>query len=93
MLAPLHRMRFARDHRWTPGRLSAYLDEELSPRSVARIERHLAGCPQCLAVLHGLQRMLRAVHGLRGSAPTPRADGVPDIAAAVRRRLHDPPPG
>jgi anti-sigma factor RsiW len=89
MLAPLGHLRFARDHRWTPGRLSAYLDGELGARSVARIERHLAACPQCLAALHGLQRTLQALHRL---GPVGPGEKVPNIAAAVRRRLNEPPP-
>jgi anti-sigma factor RsiW len=90
MLAPLRRLRFARDHRWTPGRLSAYLDGELGPRPLARIERHLAGCPQCLAALRGLELTLQALHHLASSSPP--ADAAPDLAAAVRRRLREPPP-
>ena len=90
MLAALAHLRAARDHRWTPGRLSAYLDGELGARSVARIERHLAGCGQCLAALRGLERLLRTLHG---AGAEPRAEPVPDIAAGVRRRLHQPPPG
>jgi anti-sigma factor RsiW len=89
MFAPSHRLRFARDHRWTPGRLSAYLDGELGPRPLARVERHLAGCPQCLAALRGLERTLQALHRLGSSSPS---EGTPDIAAAVRRRLREPPP-
>ena len=90
MLVPLRRLRFARDHRWTPGRLSDYLDGELGPRPLARVERHLAGCPQCLAALRGLERTLHALHRLGSSSPV---EETPDIAAAVRRRLGEPPPG
>ncbi|HTU30859.1 MAG TPA: anti-sigma factor [Solirubrobacteraceae bacterium] len=89
MLAPMRRLRFARDHRWTPGRLSAYVDGELGPRPLARVERHLAGCPQCLAALRGLERTLQALHRLGSSSPP---EGTPDLAATVRQRLHEPPP-
>jgi len=84
-LAPLTRLRFARDHRWTAGRLSAYCDGELGPRAVARVRHHVAGCPQCRAALRGLQRTLAALHRLG-----PSVEPAPDIVAAVRRRLHDP---
>ncbi len=91
MLAPSHRLRFARDHRWTPGRLSGYLDGELGPRPLARVERHLAGCPQCLSALRGLERTLHALRRIGSLSPP---EGPPaDLAATVRRRLHEPPPG
>jgi anti-sigma factor RsiW len=90
VLAPLHRVRSARDHRWAPGRLSDYLDGELGPRPLARIERHLAGCPQCLSALRGLERTLHAIRRTGASSPP---EETPDIAAAVRRRLREPPPG
>ena len=86
MLAPLRRLRFMRDHRWAPGRLSDYLDGELGPRPVSRLERHLAGCPQCLAALRGLERTVAALHRL-GS----RCEPAPDIAPVVRQRLHESP--
>ncbi len=88
MPAPRQRLRFARDHRWTPGRLSAFLDGELGVRGRERIERHLAGCTQCLAALRALERLLDALHGL---GATPEEEPAPDIAGAVRRRLHEPP--
>jgi anti-sigma factor RsiW len=87
MLASLERWRFARDHRWTPGRLSAYCDGELGPRPLARVERHLAGCPQCLAALNGLRRTLEALHRFGD-----RVEPTPDLATTVRRRLHEAPP-
>jgi anti-sigma factor RsiW len=89
VLAPIRRLRFMRDHRWVPGRLSDYLAGELGPPGVARIERHLAVCPQCLAALRGLKRTLAA---LARVASTAVAEPVPDIATAVRQRLHEPPP-
>jgi anti-sigma factor RsiW len=81
-------MRFARDHRWAPGHMSAYLEGELAWRARARMERHTGECEECLRTLESLRRMLRML----GRLPTPgtRAKG-PEIAAAVRRRMQEPP--
>ena len=86
MTNALHRVRFRRDHRWTPGHLSAYLEGDLMARSVARIQRHVRECPECRGVLRSLERMLGL---LRGVAPVSDTE-KPDIASAVRRRLRDP---
>jgi anti-sigma factor RsiW len=88
MSSVLHRARFTRDHRWAPGRMSAYLDGELGSRARDRLERHCAECPECRGVLHGLQRMLALLHGL---PPASARRDAPDIAAAVRARLHELP--
>ena len=78
------RLRFARDHRWAPEHLSAYLDGELPPRARVRLERHAAECPECRGVLGGLRRMLGLLPRLllAGGAPD-----VQDLAAAVRARF------
>ncbi|HZA79574.1 MAG TPA: zf-HC2 domain-containing protein [Acidimicrobiales bacterium] len=83
-------MRFARDHHWAPGHMSAYLDGELTSRGRARMERHSGRCEECRGTLESLRRML----GMLGRLPPPGtgAEG-PEIAAAVRRRLHEPPCG
>jgi anti-sigma factor RsiW len=84
-----HRVRFWRDHQWAPGHMSEYLDDELAARARSRMERHTEECPDCHGVLGGLRLLLGALHRLSrpGSADTP------DIAAAVRRRLHESPAG
>jgi hypothetical protein len=83
----IHRERFKRDHRWAPGRMSAYLDGELGSRSRARLERHTGECPECRGVLNSLRRMLGRLHRL---APADSRSDTPDIAAAVRARLDEP---
>ncbi len=88
MINRLHQMRFRRDHRWTPGRLSAYLDGDLVARSAARVQRHVRECPECRAALRSLERML----GLLRAVPPVSDTEKPDIASAVRRRLRDPSP-
>jgi anti-sigma factor RsiW len=82
----LHRARFKRDHRWAPRRMSAYLDGELASRSRGRIERHTGECAECRGVLHSLRRMLGLLQGLPQASA---GRGAPDIAAAVRARLHE----
>jgi anti-sigma factor RsiW len=84
----LRHLRARRDHRWAPPRMSAYLDGELGSRARARLERHAEECPECRGLLYGLRRVLGAVQ--RFSAAGER-DPAPDIAAAVGRRLHEPP--
>jgi anti-sigma factor RsiW len=80
-------LRFALDHRWAPGRMSAYLDDELAARGRARMERHAAECPECRAVLLGLRRMLAALR----AQPAPRAPDRAALVAVVRAQLHDRP--
>ena len=83
-----YRVRFSRDHRWAPGRMSAYLDGELAPRGRSRMERHARDCPECHRVLAHLRALVQRLSGL----PVP--DGGVDairIAATVRGRLREPP--
>jgi anti-sigma factor RsiW len=82
-------LRFRRDHRFTAGHLSAYVDGDLAVRPRARIARHVPECPECAAALRSLERMLVLLHALGTADP----DGRPDIAAAVRRRLREPAAG
>lgn len=67
--------------------MSAYLDDELASRLRARMERHALDCPECRGVLETLRHLLRGLQRL----PAPEGAG-PEIAAAVRRRLREPPP-
>ncbi len=85
MTNPVQRMRFRRDHRWTPAHLSDYLDGDLVARSATRIRRHVRECPECRRALRSLERML----GLLRTAPPVSDTERPDIASAVRRRLRD----
>lgn len=84
----LHRARFRRDHRWAPPHMSAYLDGDLASRARARLERHTGECAECRGVLHSLRRMLVRLHGLPTSGRR-----APEIARAVRQRLHEPSDG
>jgi anti-sigma factor RsiW len=83
MTSFLSRVRFRRDHRWTPPHMSAYLDDELPAQGRSRLRHHLAECPECRRILGGLRRMLGLLDGL---APMSLGE-TPDIAAAVAGRL------
>jgi anti-sigma factor RsiW len=86
----LYRVSFRRDHRWAPGRMSDYLDDELPAAERARMERHARDCPECERVLAGLRALVQRLAGL--PAPDSGVDAV-QVAAAVRARLDEPPPG
>jgi anti-sigma factor RsiW len=89
MSESFHRARFWHDHRWAPGRMSAYLDGELASSPRTRMERHAEECPECRRLLDGLRRMLGALHRL-----PPPAGGANALvfAASVLARLPEPPP-
>lgn len=79
------RLRFQRDHRWTPQQMSPYLDDELAIGARARLQRHVAECPECQGVLRSLERMLLRLSGV----PSPAASEAPDLAKRIRVRLLD----
>jgi anti-sigma factor RsiW len=83
----LNRARFVSDHRWAPGRMSAYVDGELGARGRRRLERHVEECRECRLMLAGLREMLDALHRL----PAPSGTEPSRLAAAVRLRLSEPP--
>ena len=65
----LRQLRLRRDHRWTPGQLSPYLDGELSAGARRRVLRHVDDCPECHGVLHSLRRMLDVLATMRSPEP------------------------
>jgi hypothetical protein len=65
---------------WTD-RLSEYMDGELSPAERAAAERHLAGCPECTAILVELREVVEAAAALPVLAPER------DLWPAIRPRL------
>ena len=80
-------LRFRRDHRWAPARMSGYLDAELAAHRRARMERHLAACAECRRLLRGLRQVTDALHRL----PFPEGGDAARLTASVRLRLSDPP--
>jgi anti-sigma factor RsiW len=84
----LDRLRFQRDHRWAPGRMSAFLDGELSAQPRRRMERHLAECRECRRLLGGLTLVVDALHRLT----TPEAGPSPvQLASSVITLIREPP--
>jgi anti-sigma factor RsiW len=66
--------------------MSAYLDGELAPGALERLERHVSECDECRRLLAGLRGTLDALHRLH--RPSGGADAV-QVAASVRLRLSD----
>jgi outer membrane protein assembly factor BamB len=62
-----------------------YIDGDLEPATVARLERHLALCPGCTEALARLRAALVALHALPDVDPG-------DLAEAVMARLAGSPP-
>jgi anti-sigma factor RsiW len=67
-------------HPWTD-RLSDYLDGELSDVERAALQRHLAACPACTAMLADLTRVVMRARSLAGEEP--RRDLWDGIAARI----------
>jgi len=79
------RLSFARDHRLVPRLLSAYLEGDLAGSRRARVERHLAACPECHGALESLRQLLTQMRRV----PPPADNPTPaEILDAVRARLH-----
>ena len=85
-MAPVRKLRFRRDHRWTPTQLSAYLDDELGAHARRRVVRHAAECPECRGLLHSLRRLIGAL----ASAPSPEP-AAQRIVARFRETLQHQP--
>jgi len=69
------------DHEELRERLSAYLEADLDPSERARIEEHLAGCPDCRREYRELRHTVDLLRGL------PSPDPPPDLADRVIARL------
>ncbi|MEW5983078.1 MAG: zf-HC2 domain-containing protein [Acidobacteriota bacterium] len=69
---------------WT-GRLSEYLDDELSALERRRLDRHLAACTECRATLEALREIARKAPHLAVDTE-PARDLWPGIAARLTAR-------
>ena len=56
-------------HNQMQKQLSAYLDDELSPRQKRQVEQHLLICGECSSLLQELRDMSAGVASLRQTAP------------------------
>jgi anti-sigma factor RsiW len=61
---------FHLDHRFAQRRLSAYLDAELEPSELGRVERHIDDCPDCEQTARSLRRTVAALALLRWCKPS-----------------------
>ncbi|MGH7588403.1 MAG: anti-sigma factor family protein [Gemmatimonadota bacterium] len=68
-------------------RLSAYLDGDVAAPDREAVERHLATCPECSAVLEDLGRLAHAARGLEDREPA--TDLWPEIAGRLESRAQD----
>lgn len=75
--------RYMREHHWTHAHLSEYVDEELRPEEVSRVEAHVGICPHCRRVLATLRRTLVGLRSL--------AEPEPGVADGVIERLRGEP--
>jgi hypothetical protein len=80
------RLRFWRDHRWAPDRMSAYLDGELAGRRRRRMEHHLGECRECPRLVAGLRLVIDALHRLT----PPESGDASQITASVLMLLRTP---
>jgi anti-sigma factor RsiW len=73
-----------RDHRWSPRRMSDYIDAEIDAGDRARLDRHVRDCPECRDLLSSLQSMVSTL----GSLPGRPAESVAGaVLAGVHERL------
>jgi anti-sigma factor RsiW len=80
------RLRFMRDHRWTPRHASEYIDGELDPDARRRVERHASVCPECHALVASLGSLIVILRGFRRKTGQEVAAAV---LAGVREELRD----
>lgn len=90
MIGPIAKLRFRREHRWTYGHLSSYIDQELGDSERRRIEAHTSICPEChrlLATLRETVTRLRGIGQTASDAPTTPAGGsiAESVIDALRR--------
>lgn len=69
-----------------PEEFSEYLDGELPPERAGRLERHVAECGECAALLEELRRVVLRAQALDDRPP--RHDLWPGVAAAIRTPAH-----
>ncbi|WP_372789523.1 anti-sigma factor [Paraconexibacter sp.] len=88
-----HPFAFRRDHRFTMEHASEFLDGDLPPDELARVEGHAHACPMCARFLASLRRTVRAIGGLRHTPAGADADAVTEAVLARLRAEDDAEPG
>ena len=70
-------------------RLSAYIDEELTPEARRELEEHLCGCPPCVEFVDSLRRTVELCRRFEPEAsPGPMtAEAREQLLAACRKML------
>jgi anti-sigma factor RsiW len=74
------------DHRFAQRRMSDYVDGDLSPRKLRRIERHSDACPECGPLRRALTRLVRELRELR-TRTADRDSVAPTVVEPIRE--HD----
>ncbi len=89
-MALAKRLRTQRDHRRSRGRMSDYLDGDLTPGERRRLDRHADGCPECRNALRSLVIVVSELRGLRRPARGEVASQVVGRLAPARRGARRP---
>lgn len=77
------RRRFMREHVWAQAHIHDYVDGELPPEQLHRVEEHVGLCPECRRMLAALKRTMDGLMSLR--RPAAPAGLTPDIIERLRR--------
>ena len=72
--------------------ISDYLDGTLDPGTHRQVERHLAGCTECAALLSDFERVVGRARVLAEEDTPPAEDLWPGIEARLRRAAQTPLP-
>lgn len=72
-------------HRRTRGRLSAYIDRQLSPGEARAVEAHLSSCEECRAGADDLRAAVRALQMLPQAEPPRSFALTPEMASRPAR--------
>ncbi|HEX5031649.1 MAG TPA: zf-HC2 domain-containing protein [Candidatus Eisenbacteria bacterium] len=72
--------------------ISDYLDGTLDPGTHRQVERHLAGCTECAALLADFERVVGRARVLAEDDTPPAEDLWPGIEARLRRAAQTPLP-
>lgn len=73
--------------RETSDHLSDYVDDELTGRSLTRVQRHLHRCKHCQALLESLTRTLDQLRSLGATEPAEPPPGTVDaIVSRIRSK-------